>query len=505
MKLSAVLGALPAASVAGEGDPEITGIVADSRQVQPGALFVAIAGGSTDGHKFISAAVQRGAAAVAGEKERPPTLLVPYVRVADGRTALATLAAAWHGFPAHRLRVIGVTGTDGKTTTATMIHAILNAAGRRAGLVSTVAATIGEHQIDTGLHTTTPDALDVQAYLAEMVAASCSYAVLETTSHGLHQKRVDACDFDVAVVTNITHEHLDYHGSFENYREAKATLFRMLQTAARKPDMPKISVLNADDPSYSYLRPIPCDLQISYGLDTPADIYAADLRESALGTSFTAVTPAGSFPVQVCLPGRYNVANALAAISVAVGLGLPVEAMRHGLASVKHVVGRTDRIDEGQNFTAIVDFAHTPNALERVLTLARTMTTGRVIVVFGCAGLRDRGKRALMGEVAGRLADFTVITAEDPRTESLSQIMAEIAGGLQQAGRREGEGYVPIADRAVAIIFAVNLAGAGDLVIVTGKGHEQSMCFGTKEYPWSDHEALRAALRTQASAGRAEV
>ena len=197
-------------------------------------------------------------------------------------------------------------------------------------------------------------------------------------------------------------------------------------------------------------------------------------------------------------------ANALAAISVAVGLGLPVDAMQRGLATVDHVVGRTDRIDEGQNFTAIVDFAHTPNALERVLTLARTMTKGRVIVVFGCAGLRDRGKRPLMGEVAGRMADFTVITAEDPRTESLSHIMAEIAAGLRQAGRREGEGYVPIADRAVAIIFAVNIAGAGDLVIVTGKGHEQSMCFGTKEYPWSDHEALRAALRARVAASRAE-
>lgn len=504
MKLSALLAALPAAAIAGEGDPEITGIVADSRSVQPGSLFVAVAGGSADGHRFISSAVQGGAAAVVGERELPSPLQVPYVRVAAGRTALARLAAAWCGWPARRLRVIGVTGTDGKTTTATMIHAILNAAGEHAGLVSTVAAVIGDRQIDTGLHTTTPDAPAVQAYLAEMVAALCTYAVLETTSHGLHQKRVDACDFDVAVVTNITHEHLDYHGSFENYRESKATLFRMLQTAARKPDMPKISVLNADDPSYSYLRPIPCDRHISYGLDSPADVGADDLKVSASGTTFTAVTPAGTFPVEVALPGRYNVANALAAISVAVGLGVPVEAMQRGLAGVTHVLGRTDRIDEGQRFTAIVDFAHTPNALERVLTLARTMTSGRVIVVFGCAGLRDRGKRPLMGEVAGRLADFTVITAEDPRTESLSHIMAEIAGGLQQAGRREGEGYVPIADRAVAIIFAVNMAARGDLVIVTGKGHEQSMCFGTKEYSWSDHEAMRSALRAQVSGDRSQ-
>lgn len=504
MNLHALLAALPDVDVSGTGDPPISSIVADSRRVQAGSLFVAVTGGSADGHRFTPDAIGRGAVAVVGEK--PMTgLTVPYARVSDGRAALALLAAAWHGFPARRMRIVGVTGTDGKTTTTTFIHSILTAAGIKAGMISTVAAVIGDRQIDTGLHTTTPDSLDVQEYLAEMVDAGSAYAVLETTSHGLHQKRVDACEFDVAVITNITHEHLDYHGTFEAYRDAKATLFRMLSTSARKPGQPKIAVLNADDPSYAYLRAIPADRQISYALDAPADVTAQDIVESADGQHFTAITPAGRMAVQIALPGRYNVANALAAISAAVALGLPVAAIQQGLAAVAHISGRMERIDEGQNFTAIVDFAHTPNALERALTVARTMTQGRVIVVFGCAGLRDRGKRPLMGEAAGRLADFTVVTAEDPRTEHISTIMAEIAGGLHAAGRREGEGYVCIAERAVAIAFAVSIAQPGDLVIVTGKGHEQSMCHGVREYPWDDHVAVREALRGQAIAAPSRV
>ena len=462
-----------------------------------GSLFVAITGGSVDAHRFIPDAVKRDAAAVVGEKELAAPPPVPYIRVADARSALALLCAAWHDFPARKMRVIGVTGTDGKTTTTTLIHAILGAAGEHAGMVSTVAASIGGRQIDTGLHTTTPDAPAMQDYLADMAREGCTYAVLETTSHGLHQKRVDACEFDIAVITNITHEHLDYHGTYENYREAKATLFRMLSTAARKPGQAKIAVLNADDPAYAFLRAIPSERCLSYALDARADVAAESIVEDAKGQRFTAVTPAGRFPVEIVLPGRYNVANALAAISVAVGLGLPIAAIQRGLAAVTYIPGRMERIDEGQDFTAIVDFAHTPNALEQALTFARTMTTGRVIVVFGTAGLRDRTKRPLMGEAAGRLADFTVITTEDPRTENVSAIMSEIAAGLHSAGRREGEGYVPIAERAVAIIFAVNMAQPGDLVIVTGKGHEQSMCFGTTEYPWDDHVAMRAALRAR--------
>lgn len=495
MNLKLLLEALPDKSITGDGSPDITGIVSDSRQVTPGSLFVAIAGGNVDGHRYIGDAVKRGALAVVGEKELSEPAAAPYIRVPDARSALAYLCAAWYGFPSRQLRIIGVTGTDGKTTTTTMIESILTEAGERAGMVSTVEALIAGREIDTGLHTTTPEAAEVQQYLAEMVAKGCTYAVLETTSHGLDQKRVDAVDYDIAVITNITHEHLDYHKTFEAYRAAKAILFRKLSLTERKPGLAKVSILNTDDPSYGYLRAIPADYHLSYGIENPADITASDIEERPRGIAFVADTPGASFPVEIALPGRYNVSNALAAISVAVALGLPAKAIQRGLAAVTHIKGRMERIDEGQDFTAIVDFAHTPNALERALSVARTMTPGRVIVVFGCAGLRDRAKRPLMGAVAGRLADFTVITAEDPRTEHISDIMQQIAAGLHEAGRREGEGYVPIAERAVAITFAVNMAQPGDLVIVTGKGHEQSMCYGTEEYPWSDHEAMRAALR----------
>ncbi|MDP3046313.1 MAG: UDP-N-acetylmuramoyl-L-alanyl-D-glutamate--2,6-diaminopimelate ligase, partial [Chloroflexota bacterium] len=445
-------------------------------------------------------AVERGAVAVVGEAAPGvlPGPLTTYVQVTDGRLALAHLAAAWHGYPSRRLKVIGVTGTDGKTTTSTLIQSILLAAGHPSGLVSTVSARIGDQELDTGFHTTTPDALDLQNYLACMVEAGMEYAVLETSSHGLEQQRAAAVDYDVAVLTNITHEHLDQHGNFEAYRQAKALLFRYLASSARKPGVDKISILNADDPSYPLLRQIPADDHLSYGLDVPAGVTAREVALTATGTRFTAVTPAGEFPVASPLLGRFNLYNLLAAIAVGVSQGLPAAGIQQGIAAVQGVVGRMESITLPGGPPGlpgvIVDFAHTPNALENALRFARTLTIGRLIAVFGCAGLRDRGKRPLMGEVAGRLADLTVITAEDPRTENLDEIMEQIAGGCRAAGRREGEGYILEGDRGAAIARAVALAAPGDLVMVCGKGHERSMCYGTTEHPWSDQDAVRKAL-----------
>ncbi len=502
--LRALCGELEKAELYGDGRTCVAGIKADSRQVQPGDLFVAIPGQSSDGHRYIPAAVRQGAAAIAGTWEPTQveallggTLPVPYVRVQEGREALAHLAAAWYDHPARKLKVIGVTGTDGKTTTCTLITSILEMAGHATGMVSTVSAVIGGKEADTGFHTTTPEALDVQRYLAEMVQAGAEYAVLESTSHGLAQHRVTACEFDVAVVTNITHEHLDYHGSYEAYREAKAQLFHHLGRAVRKGDMPKVAVLNADDSSYSYLVSIWADRRCSYGMHEGCDIWATDVRYDAGGQHFIAHTPVGDVAIETPLVGRFNVYNVLAAVAVAVSQEIPFAAIQAGVARMRGVVGRMERIDLGQDFTLLIDFAHTPNALERALETVRPLTSGRVIVVFGCAGLRDRQKRFLMGEVAGRLADLTVITAEDPRTERVEDIMAEIAAGCRQAGRQEGADYICVADRQEAIQVAVDLARSGDLVVVTGKGHEQSMCYGTIEYPWSDHEAARKALRAR--------
>lgn len=511
MKLASLLRALATYDIVNERDVEIQHITSDSRQVTPGALFVAYPGVSVDGALFIPDAVARGAAAVVSEHSPSLPLTYPLITVPNARSALAHLAAAWHDFPSRRLCVIGITGTDGKTTTCTLAAAILAAAGHRVGTITTVAATIGGQEIDTGLHTTTPDAPDIQRYLAEMVAAGMEYAVVEATSHGLAQHRLDAVDFDIAAITNITHEHLDIHKSWENYRDAKASLFRALETGFKKPGMPKVAVLNADDNArgaFDYLRCIPAEEQIAYTVDPKLEIdkpnveplvansyvlRASDIQHSSRGLQFRVHTPQGVLDIESPLIGRFNVSNILAAAGIGLACGAPLEAIRAAAARVQ-VVGRMQRVDRGQPFTALVDFAHTPNALQVALATAREISRGRVLVVFGCAGLRDTQKRAWMGEIAGRLADRVIITAEDPRTESLHAINAEIEEGLERAGRHRGEDYTVVDDRAEAIALAVEMARPGDMVLVTGKGHEKSMCFGTTEYPWSDQEALQAAL-----------
>ena len=501
MRLSDLLHEVNHRDLAGDPHTDVRDLAWDSRRVQPGDVFFAVRGVSMDGHRFLKPALAAGAAALVVERGEPvdPAEFRPaaVVEVANTREALAWAAAAVHDYPARRLRVIGVTGTDGKTTTVNLIWSIFRAAGHPTGMISTVNAQLGDTFIDTGLHTTTPDAPDVQRYLAEMVAAGLEYVVLEATSHGLAQHRVTGCEPDVAVVTNITHEHLDFHGDYAHYREAKALLFRGLATAHRKPGMAKVAVLNRDDSSFDLLAPLAgeaADVTLTYGLTGGTDVSPAQLECRPDGMSFLALTPDGSFPIRTSLVGQFNVSNILAAVAAALSQRVPAEQIQQGIASLTGVVGRMDRIDQGQDFTAIVDFAHTPNALGRALQTARTLTRGDIIVVFGSAGLRDVEKRGLMGHVAGRLADRVVITAEDPRTESLDAIMAAIAAGCEAEGKVEGRSYWRIGDRGAAIQFAINIARSGDLVIVAGKGHEKSMCFGTVETPWSDHEAVETAL-----------
>ena len=493
MKLSELLADVPVRSTRGSLAIDVAGITADSRQAKPGDVFLALAGREVDGHRHAPQAVAKGAAALVVERELPD-LAVPQAVVPNTRQALALMAAAFYGRPGRRLRVIGVTGTDGKTTTSTLIASILEAAGHTTGLITTVAAKIAGRDWDTGLHTTTPDPLDFHRFLGQMAQEGLRYAVIESTSHGLDQDRTLGAEYDVACVTNVTHEHLDYHGSYEAYLAAKAKLFRALATTYRKPRLPLVSVLNADDDSYAQLKDFPGDVNLTYGIDRPANVHPLDLSLSVDGIRLRAATPAGEVAVASPLLGRYNAYNLLAAIAVAVSQGVRAADIAAGVAAVRGVVGRLERIDLGQDFTAVVDFAHTPNSLRRMLELARQLTTGRVIVTFGCAGLRDWEKRPAMGEVAARLADLTVITSEDPRTEDPEAIMAQVAAGADRGGGREGETYWRVADRAAAIRFAVGLARPGDLVVATGKGHEQSMCWGTVEYPWSEHEALRQAI-----------
>jgi UDP-N-acetylmuramoyl-L-alanyl-D-glutamate--2,6-diaminopimelate ligase len=477
-------------------DAEVTGIAIDNRAVKPGDLFIAMRGGSMDGHDFIQKAIDGGASAVVGDRDLAG-FSVPYIRLENSRHALTWLAAAFYGEPARRLTVIGVTGTDGKTTTSNLLYKILIAAGIKAGMISTVNAVIGDEVLDTGFHVTTPDAHDVQRYLAKMVDAGLTHVVLETTSHGWSQRRVDACEFDIAVVTNITHEHMDEHGSYENYRAAKARLFSSLEWTREKPQgNPRLGVINHDDvKSFAFLNDYIKVNRINYGLGEEANVRGMDIQYNPSGIHFVAVSKDFRIAVSSNLVGAYNVSNCLAALTAAVyGLGIDPQVAVQGLAALEGIPGRMERIEMGQNFTAIVDFAHTPNALKVALEAGRTMTKGRVISVFGSAGLRDKEKRRMMAETSAELADLTVLTAEDPRTESLDGILEEMAAGAVSKGGREGETFWRVADRGEAIKFALTLAREGDIVLSCGKGHEQSMCFGKTEYLWDDRTAMRAAL-----------
>jgi UDP-N-acetylmuramoyl-L-alanyl-D-glutamate--2,6-diaminopimelate ligase len=492
-------------------DISITGISIDSRAVQPGHLFVAMKGGNADGHDYISKAVEKGAVAVVGERLLEG-ISIPYLRLKDPRRALTWIAAAFHDWPGRKLTVIGVTGTDGKTTTTNLIYKILLAAGFKAGMISTVNAVIGDEELDTGFHVTTPDAHDVQKYLAKMVQAGLTHVVLETTSHGWAQHRVDACEFDIGVVTNITHEHLDEHGSFDNYRAAKARLFSSLEVTQSKPQgNPRLAVINRDDPgSFEFLDDFVKVKKVNYGLGEDANVRAEEIHFSPAGIHFLAQSSKLRVGISSRLVGAFNISNCLAAVTATVyGLGIQPETAAQGIASLEGIPGRMERIDMGQDFTAIVDFAHTPNALKSALTAAREMSTNslrpmgeesglsenpRIIAVFGSAGLRDREKRRLMAETSAELADLTVLTAEDPRTESLDAILEEMADGARSRGGHEGETFWRVSDRGEAIRFALSLAQPGDIILSCGKGHEQSMCFGKTEYLWDDRTAMRAAL-----------
>ena len=527
----------------------VRSITDNSQEVGAGALFVAVPGLQQDGHRFIPQAVSAGAAAVVGShplawlQEQnwwPQPTDVPYLQVTDSRAALAWFSAAFYRFPSRAQAVIGVTGTDGKTTTCSILEAILRRSAA-VGVITTVGARIAGVEQETGLHVTTPDAPKVQALLAQMRSAGCDFAIVESTSFGLDQKRVAAVEYDVAALTNITHEHLDIHGSFEAYRAAKFLLFRSLFHSAPKPGVPRIAVFNLDDSSSQPLRAALAAEQArndavgvtpyTYSVaDSNADVYARNIEYLPNATHFELVWRGGFIPMETPLIGEFNLSNILCAAAITLGLGIPPEQIRKGVASLTAVLGRMQRMDCGQDFLAVVDFAHSPASLERALETLRPLVAedcgsggGKLIAIFGCAGLRDRGKRRLMGKVSGRLADFTIITAEDPRTEELEDINREIAAGVQdvvasatsemsvQTGKEVESSQRPsraqadslahrfaiVPDRAEAIRFGVEMARAGDVVASFGKGHERSMCYGETEYAWNEQEAMLSPLRAR--------
>ena len=478
-------------------------------EVVPGSSFVARVRTGSDGHPWIGKAMALGATFILAEKSATALgLTVPenvvYWQVPDSAETLAWLSAAWYGFPSRQLIMIGVTGTNGKTSTTDLVLGILHAAGHKTGMISTLKAMIGDREEALELHVSTPEAPVVQRYLRQMVEAGMTHCILETTSHGLAQHRVTAVEFDIAAITNITHEHLDYHGSYEAYAQAKERLFLSVANNDPTPQKPesvlKTAVLNQDDSSFQRLNAIATPRQLSYSLHNPAaTLYVTDLVTDPAGSSFTLHLDGQALPVRSPLLGIFNVANMLAAAGVGLALNLPASTIQAGLQSVGQIHGRMHQIQRGQEFIVHVDFAHTPDGLQKAIEAARGILdqmgrNGRIIAVFGSAGKRDPEKRRMMAEISTRLADCTVLTAEDPRTESLDDILAAMAAGCLSQGGVEGQTFWRIPDRGQAIYYALGLAHPEDFVLVCGKGHEQSMCFNTTEFPWDDIHATETAL-----------
>lgn len=506
VRLHRLLEALGEWELRGQGDPEIRGISYDSRSVRPGDLFVPWRGGRRygDGHRFIPDAVARGAAAVVAEHgaagDLPPVPdAVPLIMVNDSRQALARLAASFHGLPSRRLRLIGVTGTNGKTTTTHLIRDLLEAAGRRSGLIGTVRYIVGDVVRDADR--TTPQAPDIQGMLAEMTAAGLDAAVMEVTSIALVQERVTGCEFDLGIFTNLTQDHLDDHGSMDAYAAAKRRLFTMLGRGPLGGEPakagPKAAIINADDAYAEFMAaasPVPV---ITFGLERPADFRAEAVRIGPRGTSFLLRAGGATHEVQMPLMGRFNVYNALAALAAAHAEGIEIEAAVEALAHAAPVPGRLERVEAGQPFPVIVDYAHTPDSLENLLLTARDFTPGRLIAVFGCGGDRDPGKRPLMGQIAARLADYVIITSDNPRTEDPAGILADIEAGIA-GGEYRDRPREHVVDRREAIGRAVAMARPGDAVVIAGKGHETYQIFRDRTVPFDDRQVAAEALRSLA-------
>jgi UDP-N-acetylmuramoyl-L-alanyl-D-glutamate--2,6-diaminopimelate ligase len=452
---------------------EIGGLAYDNRAVEPGTLFFCVPGFTRDGHDFAPDAVARGAAALV--VARPLDAGVPEVQVPDVRAAMATAAARFYGDPTDSLSVVGVTGTNGKTTTAFLVRALLEAAGRRCGLLGTVTSVVAGEERPTVR--TTPEAIDLQRTFREMLDGGDSACAMEISSHALELRRADGLHVAVAVFTNLTQDHLDFHPSMEDYFQAKRQLLASPLTEVR--------VVNVDDP---YGRRLADEFPdaVTFGIDAKAMYRAVDVVTGFAGTDCRFETPEGAFDVHVPLPGRFNVANAIGAWAAVRALGVEVTA----LPDAARVPGRFEPVDEGQPFAVLVDYAHTPDSLENVLRAARELASGRVIAVFGAGGDRDRGKRPLMGEIGARLADIALVTSDNPRSEDPEAIIGEILAG---AGR-EVEHDV---DRRRSIHRAVALAEPGDVVVIAGKGHEQGQEFaGGRKEPFDDVSVAREALRS---------
>ena len=491
MKLADIASGVPGAKLEGAGDVEVTGIAYDSRRVKPGDLFVAVTGLHEDGHAFAADAVAKGAVAVALERPGPMPPGTPLLLLPSTRIGLAEIAAEFYGRPSRRLKVAGITGTDGKTTTTHMAEHVLQASGIQAGAMSTVAFTVSGNETDNLSGQTTTEAPQVQAWLQRMVEAGVQCAVIETTSHALVQERVRGCDFDVAAFTNVGHDHLDYHASWDDYLEAKARLIDLTAGAADK-GIEKTAVLNRDDRSYEKLSRRPISRRWSYGLTTTADLHPLDLSVSGAGSHFRMKTPMGETDVTLVVPARFNIYNALCAAGVCLALGVPLEAVGTGLAGFEGVRGRLEPVDLGQGFRVFIDFAHSAGALASALAELRPFTPGRLIAVFGSTA-RSNHDRPGMGRAAAEFADFFIITTDDPLSEDPVEIARDVQAGV--VGKSPGRDYEVVIDRRAAIRHAIEIAQPGDCVLLAGKGHERTMRTAAGAEPWNERAEAEQAIR----------
>jgi UDP-N-acetylmuramoyl-L-alanyl-D-glutamate--2,6-diaminopimelate ligase len=492
VRLAKLLRGVETRAVVAHGDLEISDLVYDSRQVKTGTLFVAIRGEKTDGNKYVSDVMGRGAAAILSEQEKTASIPAefPWIQVADARKALAISAANFYMHPAEVLKLTGVTGTNGKTTTSYLVDSILRAAGCEVGLLGTIGYRLVREPLPAP--NTTPESLDLQKYLAEIVRAGGTHAVLEASSHALAMNRLWGCPFAVAIFTNLTRDHLDYHKTFEEYFAAKRRLFEGTGAAA-----PATGVINRDDEYGQKLVGL-ASRTLTYGLEPGADITTRKPVVSLSGIEFVAETPSGKIEIRSRLVGRPSVYNILAAIGAGVALDLSGEVIARGIAQLSEVPGRFERIDVGQPFLVVVDYAHTDDALGNLLATANELNTnGRIITLFGCGGDRDRTKRPLMGEAAGHASDIVVLTSDNPRSEDPLLIINDVIVGVQ---RTKAKLFVE-PDRQKAIEVALDEARSGDIVLLAGKGHETYQVLRDRTIAFDDREVARAALRRHGFGG----
>ncbi|AZU61427.1 UDP-N-acetylmuramoyl-L-alanyl-D-glutamate--2,6-diaminopimelate ligase [Neobacillus mesonae] len=483
MKLQQLLKCLhPIIPFKGE-DPEITSIENDNRKVQNGSLFICIKGYTVDGHDFASSAVKNGAAAVLAE--RPLDIDVPVVVVKDTNRAMAVLADAFFGQPTQQLRLIGITGTNGKTTTSHLLEKILADRGQKTGLIGTMYTKIGEKTIET--KNTTPESLTLQKTFHQMVEEGVETAVMEVSSHALDLGRVHGCDYDVAVFTNLTQDHLDYHKTMEEYKRAKSLLFSQLGNSYEV-GRPKFAILNADDAASAMFKRSTAAHVYTYGIEEKADLQAVNIQMTSSGTSFDLVIGQEQYRVELQLIGKFSIYNVLAALSAAVVSDVPIHEAITSIEAVKGVAGRFELVNAGQNFTVIVDYAHTPDSLENVLKTIQHFANKKVFVVVGCGGDRDRTKRPLMAQIACRYASNPIFTSDNPRSEEPMAILKEMEAGVQ------GEDYIVIEDRKEAIHTAIKQAEAGDVVLIAGKGHETYQQIGNVIHDFDDRLVAREAI-----------